>query len=119
MLAKAFHNGEQLDSQERPRLLYRNLDDEFVRVDGHNVYKTPSANLAMVANELARLEQTLEVTKVTAMLKAAHCQVNKIRQDQGPSYSTSSNHRSTTPRSNRRPSRSHFTDQHRDDGQPL
>ena len=27
----------QLDSQGRPRQLHRNLDDEFVRVDGHNV----------------------------------------------------------------------------------
>ena len=43
----------QLDSQGRP--LQRNLNDEFVRVDGHDVYKTPSANLAMAANELARL----------------------------------------------------------------
>ena len=44
---------QQLDSQGRP--LQRNLDDEFVHVDGHNVYKTPSANLAMATNELARL----------------------------------------------------------------
>ena len=73
MLAEAAHNGEQLDSQGRPRSLRRNLDDEFVRVDGHDVYKTPSANLAMAANELARLEQTPEVAKVAAMLKATHC----------------------------------------------
>ena len=45
----------QLDSQGRPRQLHRNLDNEFLRVDGHDVYKTPSANLAMDANELARL----------------------------------------------------------------
>ena len=78
MLAKATRN-EQLDSQGRPRSLQRNLDDEFVRVDGHDVYKTPSANLVMAANELTQLEQTLKVAKVTAMLKAAHCQVNEIR----------------------------------------
>ena len=35
--------------------------------------KTPSANLVVAANELAWLPQTLEVTKVTAILKAAHC----------------------------------------------
>ena len=29
---------QQLDSQGRP--LQHNLDDEFIRVDGHNVYKT-------------------------------------------------------------------------------
>jgi len=75
VLAEAARNGEQLDSQGRPRPLRHNLDDEFVRVDGHDVYKTPSANLAMAANELARLEQTLEVAKVAAMLKATHCQV--------------------------------------------
>ena len=73
MLAEAARNGEQLDSQGRPCPLHRNLDDEFVRVDGHDVYKTPSANLAVAANELARLKQTLEVAKVAAMLKAACC----------------------------------------------
>ena len=72
MLAKATHN-EQLDSHGRPRPLQCNLDDKFIHVDGHDVYKSPSANLAMAANELARLEQTPEVAKVAAMLKAAHC----------------------------------------------
>ena len=43
----------QLDTQGRP--LQRNLDDEFVRVDGHDVYKTPSANLVVAANKLAQL----------------------------------------------------------------
>ena len=62
----------------------------FFRVDGHDVYKTPSANLAVATKELARLPQTPKVAKVTAMLKAVHCQVNEIRQDQRPSYSTSS-----------------------------
>ena len=61
----------QLDSQGRP--LQCNLDDEFVHVDDHDVYKTPSANLAMATNELARLPQTPEVAKVAAMLKATHC----------------------------------------------
>ena len=51
----------------------------FFRVEGHDVYKTPSANLAVAANEIARLPQTPEVAKVAAMLKAAHCQVNEIR----------------------------------------
>ena len=92
MLAEAARNGEQLDSQGRPHPLCRNLNNEFVYVDGHDVYKTPSTNLAMAANELTWLEQTLEVAKVAAMLKAAHYQVNEIRQDEGPFYSTSSNH---------------------------
>ena len=73
VLAEAAHNGEQLDSQGRPCPLCYNLDDEFVHVDGHDVYKTPSVNLVVAANELARLEQTPKVAKVTTMLKAAHC----------------------------------------------
>ena len=81
MLAKAARNGEQLDSQGRPLPLRRNLDNEFVHVDGHDVYKTPSANLAVAANNLARLKQMLEVAKVSIMLKATHCQVNEICQD--------------------------------------
>ena len=63
----------QLDSQGRPRQLHRNLDDEFIRVDCHDFYKTPSANLAVATNELARLPQTPEVAKVATMLKATHC----------------------------------------------
>ena len=108
---------QQHDSQGWP--LQCNLDDEFVRVDGHDIYKTPSANLAVAANELACLPQTPEVAKVAAMLKAAHCQVNEIRQDQRPSYSISSIRRSTMLRSNHCPSQSRFADQHHDDGQPL
>ena len=42
---------QQLDSQGRP--LQRNLDEEFLRIDGHDVFRTPSANLAVAANELA------------------------------------------------------------------
>ena len=61
VLAEAACNGEQLDSQGRPHPLHRNLDDKFVRVDGHDIYKTPSTNLAVAANELARFEQTTEV----------------------------------------------------------
>ena len=45
----------QVDSEGRPRQLQCNLDDEVVRVDSHDVYKTPSANLAVAANELAWL----------------------------------------------------------------
>ena len=73
----------------------------------------------MAANELARLPQTPEVAKVSTMLKAVHYQVNEILQDQRPSCSTSTIRQSTTPRSNRRPNRSRFADQHYDDGQPL
>ena len=86
--AEATRNN-QLDSQGRPLPLHRDLNEEFLRVDGHNVFKTPSANLAVAANELARLPQTPELTKVATMLKAAHYQVNEIREDQRPSCSMS------------------------------
>ena len=69
----------QLDSQGRPHQLQCNLNDEFVCVDCHDVYKTPSTNLVVAVNELAWLSQTPKVAKVAAMLKAAHCQVNEIR----------------------------------------
>ena len=52
-----------------------------------------------------------ELAKVTSMLKAAHYQVNEIREDQRPSCSTSTIRRSAVPRSNHRPSQSRFTDQ--------
>ena len=77
---------QQRDEHRRP--IGRNLNNEFIHVDGHDVYTTPSANLAVAANELARLAQTPEVAKVTAMLKAAHVQVNEIRQDQKAAFST-------------------------------
>ena len=99
---------QQRDEQRRP--IGRNLNNEFIHVDGHDVYTTPSANLAVAANELARLAQTPELAKVTAMLKAAHVQVNEIRQDQKAAFSTTSNRRSITP--NRRRGRS--ADQLRD-----
>jgi hypothetical protein len=98
----------QIDSQGRP--LHRNLNDEFVRVNGHDIYKTLSTNLAVATNELARILQTPEVTKVTTMLKAAHYQVNEICQDQRPSCSTSTIPQSAVPRSNCRPSQSRFAD---------
>ena len=56
-----------------------------------------------------------ELAKVAAMLKAAHFQVNEIREVQRPSCSTSAIRRSANPRSNRRPSQSRFADQ----SQPL
>ena len=91
MRAEAAQNN-RLNSQGRPLPLHRDLDEEFLRIDGYDVFKTPSANLAVAANELAHFPQTLELAKVAAMLKAAHCQVNEIREDQRPSCSTSTNH---------------------------
>jgi len=52
--AEAARNN-RLDSQGRPLPLHRDLNEEFLCVDGHDVFRTPSANLAVAANELARL----------------------------------------------------------------
>ena len=107
-MAEAARNN-QFDSQGRP--LHRNLDEEFLHVDGHDVLKTSSANLAVAANELAHLPQMLELAKVTTMLKAAQYQVNEIHKDQRPSCSMSMIHQLVVLRSNRRPSQSRFADQ--------
>lgn len=48
-----------------------NLNLKFLQVDGHDVQPTPSANLAVAANELARLPASPELAKATALLKAA------------------------------------------------
>ena len=78
--AEAAQNN-RLDSQGRPLPLHRDLDEEFLCVDGHDVFKTPSTNLAVAANELARFSQMPELAKIAAMLKVAHCQVNEIHED--------------------------------------
>ena len=74
----------------------RNLADEFLQVDGHEVQPTPSANLVVALNELGRLPQMPELTKATAMLKAAAVQVFEFHDNQAPSHSTRLN-RSTGP----------------------
>ena len=87
----------------------RNLNEEFIQVDGHEVLLTPSTNLTIAMNELGRLAPSPELAKATAMLKAAVVQVNENRQNQAPSHSTSSN-RSAGPRRARsqRPGGSRF-----------
>ena len=52
--AEAARNN-RLDSQGRPLPLHHDLDEEFLHIDSHDVFKTPSANLAVAANKLARL----------------------------------------------------------------
>ena len=58
-------------------------------VGNHTVQQTPSANLAIVFNELEKLPWTPEVEKITAHIKAAQVQVNEIRRP-APSYLTAS-----------------------------
>lgn len=66
------------DSQGRSRHVRRNLSQEFLRIDGEDIYQTPSANLAVAAHEFARMGNSPVVAKIAAMVKAAHCQVNEI-----------------------------------------
>ena len=79
-----------------PLLLACNLQQEFLVVDNQQVEQTPSANLAIATNELARLPPTPKVLKIQALLKAAQVQVNDIR-NPVPSFSTMSA-RSRNPR---------------------
>jgi hypothetical protein len=63
----------------------------------------PSVNLAMAMNELSRLQQTLELAKASAMLKAVAVQVLEIRENQPLSHSIGLNRsrRSRRPHSHR------------------
>lgn len=70
----------QYDKQERrlmrdiggPGLhLYRNLADEFVHVDDQMAAPTPSANLAITANERDTLDLSPQVNRVKVFLKVA------------------------------------------------
>jgi hypothetical protein len=89
--------------QQRGRRVAHKLNEKFVQVDRHVVQPMPSANLAMAMNELSRLQQTPELAKASAMLKAAAVQVLEIRENQAPSQSTGLNRsrRSRCPRSHR------------------
>ena len=61
--------GNMVHSQGNLRVA-RNLDLEFLQVYGHDVQRTPSANLAVAANELARLQHMSKIAKVTTLLKS-------------------------------------------------
>lgn len=80
-----------VSDQQRGQHITRNLTKEFLPVDGHDVQPMPSANLTIASNELARIQQMLEIAKATAMLKAAVVQVNDIHENQALSFSTASN----------------------------
>ena len=73
------HEARNLDRQQRrheeienaiqaarggPPPLAHNLQPEFLMVDNQQVEQTPSANLAVATNELARLPPTPEVLKI-------------------------------------------------------
>jgi hypothetical protein len=70
-----------------PPRMRRNLNEEFDMVGNQPVQQTPSANLAVVFNELEKLPWTLEVKKTIAHVKAPQVQVNEIWHP-APSYLT-------------------------------
>ena len=83
--------GGGVADQHGGRHVVHNRIEEFHQVDSIDVQPTPIANLAMALNELTRIQQTSKITKATAMLKAAMLQVNEVRENQAPSFSTASN----------------------------
>jgi len=69
--------GDNEDGHGPPRN-QRDLEEAFDMVGNQPVYQTPSANLAVAFNELAKLPHTPEVEKVQAHIIAAQVQVNEF-----------------------------------------
>jgi hypothetical protein len=61
------------------RPIQHNLDDTFDMVGNQKVFKTPSANIAIAINELAKLPPSPVLNLVVAHLKAFIVQVNENR----------------------------------------
>ena len=87
-----FQAEEDLDNDERrnPRvarrrpspLRPRNLENEFVLdYDGHQVFATPSANMAAVLQVFEGLPQTPEIEKACALLHVAATQAQDLRRE--------------------------------------
>lgn len=65
------------DANTRP--LRRDLANEFDLVGNQKVHKTPSANIFMALNEIARMPASPALQFIEAHLKAATIQINDIR----------------------------------------
>jgi hypothetical protein len=74
------------------RDIRHDLADAFDLCDNQQVFKTPSANIAVAMNELNKLPESLALDTVKAYLKAATVQVNE-RHTPAPSASTARSHR--------------------------
>lgn len=77
----------------------RNLEDAFDLVGDQPVFRTLSANIVVVLNELRRMAVTPAIEQIANYLKAATIQVNDHHNDPISTYST------TTGRSRNRRSR--------------
>jgi hypothetical protein len=74
------------------RDIRHDLTDTFDMCDNQQVFKTPSANIAITMNELNKLPESLALNAVKAYLKATTVQVNE-RRTPAPSASTTRSHR--------------------------
>jgi hypothetical protein len=74
------------------RDIHRDLTDAFDMCDNQQVFKTPSANIAVTMNELNKLPKSLALDTVKVYLKAAIVQVND-RRTPAPLVSTTRSHR--------------------------
>jgi len=103
-----FQAEEDLDNDERrnpsvarrrpspPRP--RNLENEFVLdYDGHQVFATPSANMAAVLQVFEGLPQTPEIAKARARLHVAATQAQGLRREYSNRRGQSSSKRSVRP----------------------
>jgi hypothetical protein len=73
------------------RDIRRDLADAFDMCDNQQVFKTPSANIAITMNELNKFPESPALDAVKAYLKAATIQVNE-RCTPTPSASTTRSH---------------------------
>jgi hypothetical protein len=78
------------------RDIRRDLVDAFDMCDNQQVFKTPSANIAVTMNELNRLPESLALNAIRAYLKATTVLVNK-RCTPAPSVSTTRSRRQQGP----------------------
>jgi hypothetical protein len=73
------------------RDIHRDLADAFNMCDNQQVFKTPSANIAIAMNELNKFPESPTLDTVKAYLKAAIVQVNESRTP-APLVSTTRSH---------------------------
>jgi hypothetical protein len=85
-------NAEEDAAVGGQRDIYRDLTDAFDMRDNQQVFKTPSANIAVAMNELNKLPESPALDVVKACLKAATVQVNE-RCTPTPSASSTRSHR--------------------------
>jgi hypothetical protein len=74
------------------RDIHRDLGDAFDMCDNQQVFKTPSANIAITMNELNKFPKSPTLNAIKVYLKAATVQVNESCTP-APLVSTAQSHR--------------------------